>query len=186
MEPFFWYWYIIYYSFCAWQLLDGNSYLNFRTTERLFLSSPPVLPLAIVVAFKNIKPTLWGNPWKEPPRDVVDQGLDAVIRYLQDAERYGRRFSNRLKVVLVGLGSAGKTSLANRLEGRDGDSLPGEDERTVGVEIRDIHLEPSPVSHPQHSGQDLAVKLWDFAGQQAYYDTHQVCSNTDFRTTTHL
>ena len=116
----------------------------------------------------------------------MDQGLHAVIRYWQDTERYGRRFSNRLKVVLVGLGSAGKTSLAIRLEGRDGDSLPGEEERTVGVEIRDIHLNPNPVSHPQHSGQDLAVKLWDFAGQRAYYDTHQVCSNYDFLATTHL
>ncbi|CAM9397454.1 unnamed protein product, partial [Ascophyllum nodosum] len=77
-------------------------------------------------------------------------------------------------VVLVGLGAAGKTSLAIRLEGRDGDSLPREEERTVGVEIRDLRLEPSPASHPQHSGQELAVKLWDFAGQRAYYDTHQI------------
>ena len=133
------------------------------------------------MAFNNIQTRLWGNPWKEPPSDVVDQGLRAVTRYWQDTETYGRNFSNRLKVVLVGLGSAGKTSLAVRLEGRDGDSLPGEEERTVGVEIRDIHLKPSPVSHPQHSGQDLAVKLWDFAGQRAYYDTHQVWSNDDFR-----
>ena len=135
------------------------------------------------MAFSNIELWPWRNPWKEPPSDVVGQGLDAVIRYWKDTESYGRRFSNRMKVVLVGLGSAGKTSLAIRLEGRDGDSLPGEDERTVGVEIRDIHLKPSPVSHPQHSGQDLAVKLWDFAGQRAYYDTHQVRSNYGFRGT---
>ena len=171
---------------CAWQLLGGNSRLNSRATERPFFSSPPVLPLATAVAFSNITPKLWENPWKEPPGDVVGQGLDAVIRYWQDAERYGRGFSNRLKVVLVGLGSAGKTSLAIRLEGGDCDSLPGEEERTVGVEIRDIHIKPSPVSHPQHSGEDLAVKLWDFAGQRAYYDTHQVRSNYVLRATTHL
>ncbi|CAN0349439.1 unnamed protein product, partial [Ascophyllum nodosum] len=138
-----------------------------------------VLPLAVAVAFRNIRPELSSNPWKKPPRDVMRQGFRAVIRYWKDTERYGRRFSNRLKVVLVGLGSAGKTSLAIRLEGRDGDSLPGEEERTVGVEIRDINLKPSPASHPQHSGQDLAVKLWDFAGQRAYYDTHQIFLTKD-------
>ena len=136
-----------------------------------------MLPLAIAEAFRDITAQFAENPWKEPPSDVVRQGLDAVIRYWKDTETYGRELSNRLKVVLVGLGSAGKTSLAIRLEGHGGYRLPGEEERTVGVEIRDLSLEPSPVSHPQHSGQDLAVKLWDFAGQRAYYDTHQVCSN---------
>ena len=145
-----------------------------------------MLPVAIAEAFRYIKPDLGSNPWKEPPIDVVSQGLDTVILYWKDARQYGRRFSNRLKVALVGLSGAGKTSLAIRLEGRDGDSLLGEVEQTAGVEIRDIHLKPSPVSHPQHSGQDLAVKLWDFAGQRAYYDTHQVCSNYDFHATTHL
>ena len=137
-----------------------------------------MLPRAAAVAFKKIRATSFSkNTWKEPPSDVVGQGMDAVRCYWQDAKSYGRRFSNRLKVVLVGLGAAGKTSLAIRLEGRDGDSLPREEERTVGVEIRDLRLEPSPASHPQHSGQELAVKLWDFAGQRAYYDTHQVSSS---------
>lgn len=112
------------------------------------------------------------NSWKEPPSDVVLLGLNAVIGYWQDADRYELKFSNRLKVVLVGLGNAGKTSIAIRLEG--GDRLPGLDERTVGVEVRDIELGPHPAASGYGSGHKLSVNLWDFAGQRAYYDTHQV------------
>ena len=167
----------------AWQLPGGNNdilvycIIYSHATVWANFSFPPVLPHAIAVAFRKIRTSFEMNPWKEPPSDVVGQGMDTVIRYWQDAKNYGRRFSNRMKVVLVGLGSAGKTSLAIRLEGRDGDSLPREEDRTVGVEIRDLRFKPSPASHPQHSGQDLAVKLWDFAGQRAYYDTHQVSLN---------
>lgn len=58
------------------------------------------------------------NPWKEPPADVMAMGMDRVASFLRDLDGYGWTWSNHLKVVLVGLGEAGKTSIANRLEDR--------------------------------------------------------------------
>lgn len=98
-----------------------------------------------------------------------------AARFLKDLDDFGRTSSNRLKVVLVGLGNAGKTSLAVRLEGLASPrSLPTAEERTVGVEIRDIQLGPGPANGGSRGNVELDVKLWDFAGQRAYHDTHQV------------
>ncbi len=95
--------------------------------------------------------------------------------FLKDLEDFGRTSSNRLKVVLVGLGNAGKTSVAVRLEGlAPSKPLPTAKERTLGVEIRDIQLGSGPANGGSSGNAKLDVKLWDFAGQRAYYDTHQV------------
>lgn len=56
------------------------------------------------------------NPWEEPPTDVVERGITFAAEYLKDLDDYGRTSSNRLKVVLVGLGNAGKTCVAIRLQ----------------------------------------------------------------------
>ena len=105
-------------------------------------------------------------------------GMVYATRFLKDLEDFGTTTANRLKVVLVGLANAGKTSLAARLESRRSSGpLPTAEERTVGVEIRDIQLGPGPANGGSGGYVDLDVKLWDFAGQRAYYDTHQVRDN---------
>ncbi|CAM9092024.1 unnamed protein product [Laminaria digitata] len=114
------------------------------------------------------------NPWKEPPASVMAKGMDHAVSFLRDLDDYGRRWSNRLKVVLVGLGEAGKTTIAGRLEDRFGSRLPEPEERTIGVEIRDIKLGSSPATGGRLPNVALDVSLWDFAGQRAYYDTHQM------------
>ncbi|CAN0083327.1 unnamed protein product [Ectocarpus sp. 12 AP-2014] len=104
----------------------------------------------------------------------MEKGMAYAAVFLRDLDDYGRAWSNRLKVVLVGLGDAGKTSIAIRLEDRLGSSCPKPEERTVGVEIRNIKLGPGPTSEGSGPNVELDVSLWDFAGQRAYYDTHQM------------
>ncbi|CAN0082454.1 unnamed protein product [Ectocarpus sp. 12 AP-2014] len=104
----------------------------------------------------------------------MEKGMAAAAVFLRDLDDYGRAWSNRLKVVLVGLGEAGKTSIAIRLEDRLGSSCPKPEERTVGVEIRDLKLGPGPTNEGSGPNVELDVSLWDFAGQRAYYDTHQM------------
>jgi len=111
------------------------------------------------------------------------KGMAQAAMFLRDLDDYGRAWSNRLKVVFIGLGKAGKTSIATRLENRFGVSCPKPDERTVGVEIRDIKLGSGPVEE-NGSNVELDVSLWDFAGQNEYYDTHQVRGTKAIRTRT--
>ncbi|CAM9669367.1 unnamed protein product [Ectocarpus sp. 12 AP-2014] len=115
-----------------------------------------------------------GNPWKEPPADVMNMGIANAAVFLGDLDDYGRTWSNHLKVVLVGLCEAGKTSIAARLEDRFGTSCKTPDGRAVGMEIRDIKLGPGPANEGSGSNFELDVSLWDLAGQRAYYDTHQL------------
>lgn len=85
--------------------------------------------------------------------------------------------------MLVGLGNAGKTSLlAVRLADPPYDFLPTTEERTVGVEIRDIQLGPGPADDKNDRNAHLDMKIWDFAGQKGYYDTHQVRDGFDLDT----
>ena len=123
---------------------------------------------------RNVTVVTKNNPWKEPPAEVMERGMVHAAVFLRDLDDYGRAWSNRLKVVLVGLGEAGKTSIATRLEDRLGSNCPKPEERTVGVELRDIKLGPGPINEGRGPNVELDVSLWDFAGQRAYYDTHQV------------
>ncbi len=35
----------------------------------------------------------------------------------------------------------------------------------------------SPPSKDSNNGRNIVLNIWDFAGQAAYYTTHQVCHN---------
>lgn len=96
---------------------------------------------------------------------MMAKGMDHAVSFLRDLDDYGRTWSNRLTVVLVGLGEAGKTTIAGRLEDRFSSRLPELEERTIGVEIRDIKLESSPATGERLPNVTLDVSLWDFAGQ---------------------
>lgn len=159
-------------------LIRTLAFLFSRVTP-LLASCETVLPRATAEKLANFKPPislhLDINHWKEPPPDVVRRGMAFAAEYLKDLDDYGRTSSNRLKVVLVGLGNAGKTSIAIRLQGGDpSNKLPIPEERTVGVEIRDIKLGVGHGNEGSRGSLELDVKIWDFAGQRAYYDTHQV------------
>jgi len=56
------------------------------------------------------------SPLQEPPEAIASRGLEAMESYFQEIER-GSQKSRKLKVVLVGDGEAGKTSLRQVMEG---------------------------------------------------------------------
>ncbi|CAM9540667.1 unnamed protein product, partial [Choristocarpus tenellus] len=98
------------------------------------------------------------NNWVNPPADVVEGGLEAIVRYHEAIERSGSIKSYRLKVVLVGEVCAGKTSLARSMMAGKPD-LAGADHRTRGVDI-----------HPWKPNLDevLELVLWDTGAHKEY------------------
>lgn len=100
------------------------------------------------------------NPWVRPPKSVVSLGIVAAERWWRDIARFGEDTSNKLKVVLVGLANAGKTTVVRHFTGRE----PA-DKRTIGVEV----TEWTP-----RDDLPLSVSLWDFAGQSDYFTSHQI------------
>lgn len=75
-------------------------------------------------------------------------------------KRFGKGKSNKLKMVLVGLAEAGKTTVVRNFTGRP---VPKRDDRTVGIEITP---EWQPAAH-----LPLQISVWDFAGQADYYSS---------------
>lgn len=109
---------------------------------------------------EKCKVALDGNPWVRPPVSTMSRGLRSAECWWRDVNRFGEEHSNKLKIVLVGLAEAGKTTVVRHFTGR---SPP--DERTIGVEV----TEWKP-----RDDLALSVSLWDFAGQSDYYASHQI------------
>jgi len=77
------------------------------------------------------------------------------------------------KLVLVGRGEAGKTSLLRRLQFGDGEvKLPTVEERTVGIETHTFSFGGDETA--LRTNQRITFNALDFAGQKDYYVTHQM------------
>ena len=70
---------------------------------------------------------------------------------------------NEAKLILVGFGSVGKTSLVNRLLDNHFDP---QSRKTEGIKIRQWPLQLS-------SDEDITLHVWDFGGQEIMHSTHQ-------------
>jgi internalin A len=113
---------------------------------------------------KGLVLELSGNPLKEPLPDLVKRGMDAVATYLRSLEGAIPQYD--AKLLLVGEGNVGKTSLSAAL--RDAPFVK-ERSTTHGIEIK-----PLTVPHPNPSLEvDMTMRAWDFGGQEAYRISHQ-------------
>ena len=105
-----------------------------------------------------------GNPLRTPLPEVTERGPAAVAAYLRSLERASLQFE--AKVLLLGEGDVGKTSLAAALRGEEFvDRRPS----TPGIEISSLTL-----PHPERPGEEMTLRLWDFGGQEDYRITHQL------------
>lgn len=110
------------------------------------------------------------NPLNPALQSAYNKGLDAVKAYLRSLAENAEPLYEA-KLVLVGEGSVGKTTLLKALKGDKGKGAPKKGEMTThGVEI-DIHGLKLP--HPEKEGIEIQLNAWDFGGQDVYRVTHQ-------------
>lgn len=106
---------------------------------------------------------------KTPPPEVQNRGLNAIMSYLKRLMS-GSVLFKRTKLMLVGLGEAGKTSLLNALMSKKSGKKAGSE--AIATSITDgINIKEWVVSLEDQS--TLTYFMWDFAGQSVYYNTHQ-------------
>ena len=108
---------------------------------------------------------LYRNPLVSPPTEVVAQGSGAVLTFLRAGLRAGTGRQWRAKLLVVGQGGVGKTSLVKALTGQPHDA---EEPTTHGLRIDEI-----TVGHPQEHEEEMRLSVWDFGGQDIYHATHQ-------------
>lgn len=102
------------------------------------------------------------NPFESPPIEIVKEGRGAVIEYFKSLEVGERLPLNEVKVLLVGDGGAGKTSLVKQLLGQ---KFNKNESQTHGISIRDWKV--------KEDGKSINVHFWDFGGQEIMHATHQ-------------
>ncbi|MFE9658855.1 COR domain-containing protein [Streptomyces sp. NPDC005955] len=126
------------------------------------------LPVSLGHLRRSARLGLAGNPLTTPPPEIVAAGTPAVLSFLRDLDADAvRQWSS--KVVVVGEGRVGKTSLLKALRGEDHD--PHEDS-THGLTVGRLALpHPSPPDPDRPVTMRLAT--WDFGGQEIYHATHQ-------------
>src|SRR5262249_13716018 len=112
-------------------------------------------------------PDLWGlgvqdNPLAPEVLAAAEEGTDALLEFLRLLQTDGERI-HECKLILVGEGAAGKSSLLAALRGE-----PWVENRdtTHGIQIKPVQVE--------HDGQEIALNGWDFGGQAIYRPTHQL------------
>ncbi len=104
---------------------------------------------------------LYGNPLETPPVEIVKQGWEAIRSYFFSLEG-DRKKLNEVKVLLVGTGGSGKTSLLKRIFDEPFD---GKESQTKGIVIRDKSY--------RKAGQTIKAHFWDFGGQVIMHSSHQ-------------
>ncbi len=118
---------------------------------------------------------LYNNPLKTPPPEIVKQGKEAMRRYFKERERADVEQVELLeaKVLLLGEGNTGKTSLRLKLE-NEKNPLPGEADRTRGI---DIYHHKFPIK--DKTDKAFISHIWDFGGQDVLYQVHRFFLSDD-------
>jgi len=95
----------------------------------------------------------------EIPIEILAQGKQAVKIWFANEDKIPVCES---KVLFVGEGASGKTSLIKQLHNLQFDKL---EEQTYGIDITDLHV--------KQNNTDVTLHLWDFGGQEYMHSTHQ-------------
>ena len=102
------------------------------------------------------------NPLAIPPEILDKNELEKILNYLLQLYRSEFRPLHEAKVLLVGQGSVGKTSLKKQLIHNQFDQ---HESKTDGLEV-----EYWPIEINENK---IRLNVWDFGGQEIYHATHQ-------------
>lgn len=134
----------------SFEIVTESSQMSFEIDTRPFGPAAPKERI-LVVSTDNLR---------EPPPEIVRRGTSAIHDYFASAEGDVRPLSEA-KVLLVGDGGAGKTSLTKRLLSKKFDR---HEAQTHGINIDPWSM--------QVSGRKVQIHLWDFGGQEIMHATH--------------
>jgi len=98
----------------------------------------------------------------DPPSEIIVRGINALHEYFRD-RKDAEIGINEAKVLMVGHGGAGKTSLLKRMAG---DKFDPNESQTHGINIRTLNRKLVDERH-------VTLKAWDFGGQEIMHATHQ-------------
>lgn len=143
---------------------------NLQKLELLDLSGNRLRDIAPEIA--NIQSLqylyLKDNPIDSPPLEIANRGIISIRNYFKAlAKAEEKDFLYEMKLLLVGEGRVGKTSLSKSLTLSDYEL---EDEQsTEGIDVKPWIIPKEELDLQK----DFRLNIWDFGGQEIYHATHQ-------------
>jgi len=153
--------------------------LSAKRLKRLHLQNNNITHLPEAV-FNSFIPVKWdwdgldglflkGNPLESPPIEIVKKGHDAVAAYFKQLKTSSIPLL-QCKLLLVGGGEVGKTTLMKKLKDPSFTVIPGREETTHGINIIPWQV---PCRFSKQKNDTVNTSFWDFGGQDIYHATHQ-------------
>jgi internalin A len=155
------------------QISDISSLKELKNLKKLYLQANKIshmpaefLHLGLAIKWRQERVGeegifLYANPLESPPMEITRQGDEAVRQYFKSLEGE-KQALNEVKVLLVGDGAAGKTSLVKRLLGK---RFKKNESQTHGININTLGI--------TQNNSTIKIRLWDFGGQEIMHSTHQ-------------
>ncbi len=149
-------------------LPEAIAQLTNLTTLNLAQNRLTEIPEAIAF-LPNLKTLeLEDNPLESPPIEIASKGLEAIRDYFRQLQP-GVDYDYEAKLIIVGSGGAGKTTLANKIINPEYKLNPQE-ASTEGIDILKWSF---PIIDKKGQKREFKVNIWDFGGQEIYHTTHQ-------------
>jgi small GTP-binding protein len=114
--------------------------------------------------------TLLENPLALPPIEIVKQGKKAIKDYFKSLEGKERVKLNEVKVLLVGEGMSGKTSLLKQFQGLPFDK---DESQTHGINVASFPTKNIQGLTENEELENYHIHFWDFGGQEIMHASHQ-------------
>jgi internalin A len=111
------------------------------------------------------------NPLQNIPPEIALRGLGPILNFIKELEE--QDYLYEVKLILVGEGRVGKTTIAKTL------SLPDysiQDELTTeGINVTKWNIPKNEfkISDFPYIRDSFTLNIWDFGGQEIYHSTHQ-------------
>ncbi len=147
------------------QLKLSNNYLYDLTPIRYLIQKIDIEWQKLQEKDYQLNICITNNPLICPPREIVENGKECIEEYFAAIDQSGKRAIGEARVLIVGEGQSGKTTLLKKLIDENYVVPKTVVAQTEGIQIqKDWKIKSTPYK----------AHLWDFGGQEIQYKTHQL------------
>lgn len=161
----------------------NDAILKLSKLELLDLAFNQISELPVITKElpKLINLSLSNNPLELPPPEIAieknlyDSNISKIRKYFKEYLVGKTDYLFEIKLLLIGEGRVGKTSISKKL------SIPRytlkDEETTLGIEVKPWIISKKDFEKSDKTiielKKNLRVNIWDFGGQEIYHATHQ-------------